>query len=283
MKIVRVLDVPINSLTKKQVAVITKNFIASGLPNHIATVNPEFIVEAQDNNKFKKILKNTELNVADGVGIKFGAILSTSNNYNWQPAKAIMGFLKFALLLPIFTFFHPLFKNPIPEIITGVDLTYFFAGLAQKMGLKIYLVGGSKNIAKQAAINLQQMFPNLKIAGAEEGLPNHYLKEEDKKILIKQLIIRIREANPHILLVAFGAPKQEIFINENKTLLNVPVMMGVGGTLDFIAEKITRAPIFIRSIGFEWLWRLFQEPKRFKRIWRATVTFLWLIFKKQLF
>lgn len=282
MKKVNVLDVPINLFTKKEVARIIKTFLTSGLPNHIATVNPEFIVEAQSNHKFKSILKSTELNVADGVGIKFGATLAKTYNFSWQPAKAIVGLLEFAFLLPAFALMHPLFKKPIPEVITGVDLTYFLAGLAQKNGFRVYLLGGAKNIAAEAAASLTQIFPKLKIVGAEEGLPNHFLKTEEKEILTKQLIARIKHAAPHILLVAFGAPKQEVFISENKYLLNVPVMMGVGGTFDFISGKIARAPKTIRFLGFEWLWRLIQQPSRFKRIWRATLVFLWLNLKKKI-
>ncbi len=283
MKRIKVLNIPINPLTKKQVAKQIGVLLNSGLANQIATVNPEFIVEANKNPKFKKVLKNTQLNVADGVGIKFSATLNNAYNFNWQPAKTIFGFLQFSFLLIAFIFYRPLFKKPVPEVITGVDLTYFLMGLANSKGLKIYLAGGASGIASMASNNLKNLFPSLQIVGAEEGLPFGQLTRSEKKVLTTQLIKRIKDAKPHILLVAFGAPKQDLFIDKYKYELGVPIMMGVGGTFDFIAGKIKRAPKPVRIIGMEWFWRLLKEPKRLPRIYRATVVFLWLNLRQKMF
>lgn len=283
MKRIKILNIPIDPLTKKQVADKIGNLIDSGLPNQIATVNPEFIVEASKNPKFKKTLQSTQLNVADGVGIKFAATFKDAYNFSWQPAKMIFGFLQFIFLLLAFIFYRPLFKKPVPEVITGVDLTYFLMGLANSNNLRVYLLGGAPGIANLAAQNLTSLFPGLNIVGAEEGLPAKKISIEEKEALTRQLINRIKSSKPHILLVAFGAPKQDLFIDERKYELGAPIMMGVGGTFDFIAEKIKRAPKPIRLIGMEWFWRLLKEPKRLPRIYRATIVFLWINLKHKMF
>jgi N-acetylglucosaminyldiphosphoundecaprenol N-acetyl-beta-D-mannosaminyltransferase len=91
---------------------------------------------------------------------------------------------------------------------------------------------------------------------------------------------RIESARPHILLVAFGAPAQDMWIATHlKSLPTVRIAMGVGGTFDFLAGDVRRAPLALRILGLEWLWRLILEPWRWKRIWTAVVTFPWLVLR----
>jgi len=133
----------------------------------------------------------------------------------------------------------------------------------------VYFLGAAEGVAQQAASALQVKNPHLKIAGTFSGHPND-----------STLIERINAAKPHLLLVAFGAPKQDMWIDQHlKNLPTVRVAMGVGGTFDFLAGKIKRAPAFMRSLGLEWLWRLLQEPRRIGRIWRAVIVFPVLILR----
>ncbi len=147
-----------------------------------------------------------------------------------------------------------LLNQPIPPKISGVDFVHFLAKEAVEQGFSIFLLGGWNGIAGRVADILKNRHPGLKIVGTYEGTP-----------LEKDLTQRIKKANPDILLVAWGAPKQDVWINEHKEELGVPVMMGVGGTFDFIAGKQKRAPKWMRDFGLEWLWRLVREPWRWKR------------------
>lgn len=247
-KKIKILNVPIHPLKAQDVIERIKNFIASGFPHQIATVNPEFVVEAQHNRTFNRVLQNTELNIADGIGIKFAA--------------------KF------------LGQTPVPQVIPGVDLAEKIFALARQNNWRIFLLGGKPGVAKLARDIILVKYPGIIIVGAEEGL--HFNKNNDlakKNPVIQQLIAKIRNAKPHILLVAFGAPKQEIFIYKFKRELGVPVMIGVGGTFDFITQRAKRAPMTLRSWGLEWLWRLVLEPRRLGRIFNAIIVFPYLVLR----
>ena len=125
-----------------------------------------------------------------------------------------------------------------------------------------------------AAEALKKQFPSLRILGAEEGI-----RQGQGATNKEALIERIKHAKPDVLFVAFGAPKQDLFIAQHKAALEVPVMMGVGGSFDFLAGIVPRAPRWLRTIGLEWLWRLLLEPWRFPRIITATIRFPWRVFK----
>lgn len=146
-----------------------------------------------------------------------------------------------------------LLKQPKPPKISGVDFTPILAKEAARQNWSIFLLGGQGRVAEFAANKLKEQNPGLKIAGILETDPQN------------TPISQIRKAHPDILFVAWGAPKQDLWINQHKNELNIPVMMGVGGTFDFIVGKQKRAPKMIRNVGLEWLWRLTLEPWRWKR------------------
>lgn len=145
-------------------------------------------------------------------------------------------------------------NHKTPEKISGVDLTYKLCEEAAKQGYGVFLLGGKNGVGDRAAEILKSLYPSLKVVGTYEGSPN------DEKV-----IPIVKHSNAQILLVAWGAPKQDLWIANNKKELNIPVMMGVGGTFDFIVGIQIRAPKIWRDLGFEWLWRLIREPWRWKR------------------
>ncbi len=145
-------------------------------------------------------------------------------------------------------------KSKALDKISGVDLTYKLCEEAAKQGYRVFLLGGQNGVGNKAAEVLKSLYPGINIVGTYEGNP------EDNNVITK-----IHESKPQILLVAWGAPKQDLWISKNKNEINVPVMMGVGGTYDFIAGVQKRAPKVWRDLGFEWLWRLVREPWRWKR------------------
>lgn len=144
-----------------------------------------------------------------------------------------------------------------PERVTGIDLMSAVCRNAALHGWKVFLLGAAPGVAQKAAQELSIRFPGLNICGTHHG----YFKPDENQ----QIIEIIREASPSILFVALGAPKQEFWINEFKEQLQVPLSIGVGGSFDVVSGLKKRAPsIFIR-LNLEWLYRLFDEPSRWKR------------------
>ncbi|HAI98238.1 TPA: acetylglucosaminyldiphospho-UDP acetyl-beta-D-mannosaminyltransferase [Candidatus Peribacteria bacterium] len=164
--------------------------------------------------------------------------------------------------------------------LTGQTLPARVAGVDTVMALlknlpeehAVFLLGAAEGVAERAGGVLKKMNPRLKIAGTYAGSPGR----EDAQTIID----RICQAQPHLLLVAYGAPKQDLWIAEHaRVLLSVRVAMGVGGTFDFLAGTAHRAPRWMRSVGLEWLWRVLLEPWRLKRIWNAVVVFPILVMR----
>jgi N-acetylglucosaminyldiphosphoundecaprenol N-acetyl-beta-D-mannosaminyltransferase len=148
------------------------------------------------------------------------------------------------------------------ERVAGSDLIPLLARRAAECGYSIYLLGAAPGVAASAADVLKEQYPGLKIAGVSSP-PFSSVLDMDPAVLDD-----IRAAKPDILLVAFGNPKQEKWIGMHRRDLSVPVMIGVGATLDFIAGHRKRAPRWMQVAGLEWLFRLLQEPRR---LWRRYV------------
>ncbi len=247
---IKILGIKINDISYSQTIAKIDRFIASKEPHQIITVNPEIIMHAQKDNNYKQILNNSNINVADGSGIIW------ASKYK---------------------------KQNIKHKVTGIDLIYKIAEISEKKKYKIFLLGGKNRVAYYSAEKLHQQYPKLHIVGFFEGFPiikdNLTQKENLENLKIVNQIIKTR---PDILLVAYGAPKQEKFIYKYKEKLNIPVMIGVGGSFDFISGKIKRAPKWIQDLHLEWLYRVVQQPSRISRIFNATILFpLRVIFQKK--
>ena len=160
----------------------------------------------------------------------------------------------------------------LPERVAGVDVVQKLCAKRAPEGT-VFLLGGAHGVAEKAAAALRARNPQLNIVGTYAGSP----REEDAALIIQ----KINAAAPHILLVAYGAPKQDLWIDTYLTKLStVRLAMGVGGTFDFLAGTQKRAPLLLQKLSLEWLWRLIREPKRFKRIWTAVVVFPFLVIAK---
>ncbi len=147
---------------------------------------------------------------------------------------------------------------PTPERITGTDTLVALAKRCAEKGYRLYLLGAAPGVAEQAGVRLQVLAPGLQIAGIFAGSPAP--AEEDA------IIERVRTANADVLCVAYGAPAQELWIHRNLSRLPAAVAMGVGGAYDFLAGRQRRAPRAMQRIGLEWLYRLYREPWRWKRM-----------------
>ena len=146
----------------------------------------------------------------------------------------------------------------LPERVAGFDLTSNSFMLDSKKPLRFFLLGGKPGIAESAAEKILNAHPGIEIAGCRHG----YFSQQDEDAIIEQ----INSSNSDILLVAFGAPKQEMWIHRHKNRLKVKVCIGIGGALDVLSGQKSPAPDFFRNNGLEWLYRLYKEPWRFKRM-----------------
>lgn len=243
-----VAGVPADPLTFEQAATRAVELLSDGRQHLVVTPNPEMAVMADRDPSFKKILESSDLALADGFGLRVAG---------WIEGKRI------------------------PETITGVVFTLILASIAEQENCSVYLLGGRDEVAKRAAEGLKRNYPKLKIAGAEHGGKIRWIGgawQEDK-----HLVDLIAHAKPDILLVALGHGKQERWIRHHLDRLpSVKLAVGVGGTFDFLAGEVWRAPQMVRALHLEWLWRLVIQPWRAPRIFEATFVFLWMVLKKRL-
>ena len=210
--------------------------VRSGRPASIATANLDFVTRAWTDPELQRILIDADLVLADGFPI-----------------------------VKLAPFFGPRLKGRV----TGSDLTPLLAGRAALEGLRVYGLGGAPGVAEQAMHKLRARHPGLEIAGTFSP-PFVPLLEMDHREILK----RLERDRPDLLFVAMGSPKQEKFISMHVNGWNVPVALGVGASLDFIAGRQRRAPRWMRRIHLEWLWRICCHPRRLFSRYTANLRFL---------
>jgi N-acetylglucosaminyldiphosphoundecaprenol N-acetyl-beta-D-mannosaminyltransferase len=149
-------------------------------------------------------------------------------------------------------------REAVPERITGTDLLPELARRCAAKGYRLYLLGAAPGVAELAAERLCALAPGLLIAGTYAGSPA--LSEET------EIIERVRNAQADVLCVAYGAPAQDLWIARNLVRLPAAVAIGVGGAYDFLSGRQQRAPKIMQRSGLEWLYRLYREPWRWRRM-----------------
>ncbi len=164
-----------------------------------------------------------------------------------------------------------LLRSPLRNKLSGSDMVPRLCAFAAEKGHSVFFFGGSPGTAAHSAERLKAEYPSLRIAGVccpEFGF-------ENKPEMVRAAIAEVRAADPDICFVALGTPKQEFFMDRHHEEMNT-ILMGVGGTFDFISGRIRRAPAWMQRGGLEWFWRLLLEPRR---LWRR---YLWedLVFLK---
>lgn len=156
----------------------------------------------------------------------------------------------------------------LKEKVSGIDLLYRLCGLSSEKSWGVYFLGAKPGIAELAVEKLKEKYPKLKVLGCHHG----YFANSN------EIIEKINQAAPEILFLALGSPKQEKWFWENKNNLKAKVAIGAGGSLDVISGKLKRAPRWMINLSLEWLYRLYKEPSRFKRM-LAIPKFIWLVYK----
>jgi N-acetylglucosaminyldiphosphoundecaprenol N-acetyl-beta-D-mannosaminyltransferase len=145
-------------------------------------------------------------------------------------------------------------RQPIRENVNGTDLFPLLCARLGGTGLRVYLLGGKPGVARQVAAWMRKEHPRVEIAGYRDG----YFSHADEQTVIAE----IASSNAQLLLVAFGSPKQDLWIARHLPNLNIKVAMGVGGLFDFYSGNVPRAPAWMRELGLEWCYRMWREPAR---------------------
>lgn len=148
-------------------------------------------------------------------------------------------------------------NQPIYERVTGIELLEGLMEQADRHGWRVYLLGAGTDVIRLAAEQLAKRYPQAQIVGHRDG----YFGPADEADIARE----IATLQPHLLFVALGAPKQDVWIAKHRDQLQVPLAMGVGGSFDVISGKVKRAPMFWQKLHLEWLYRLLMQPSRWKR------------------
>ena len=165
-------------------------------------------------------------------------------------------------------------KKPLKQRIPGQAYFRKVLEIGEKEGWTIYLLGGKGDTAERAIENVKKLYPKIKIIGSHEG----FFEKDSEQDVINE----INSLQPNVLFVAMGAPAQEKWIYNHKNELKVDVAAGQGGTFDYEAGNIRRAPKWIQKIGMEWFWRLVLQPSRILRMAVLPVYLIKIIFKKDM-
>jgi N-acetylglucosaminyldiphosphoundecaprenol N-acetyl-beta-D-mannosaminyltransferase len=202
--------------------------VAAGRGGRVFTPNVDHVVIAERHAEFREAYRAADLSLADGVPILWAARL---------------------------------LGEPLPAKVSGSDLVVPLVERAAARGWRVYLVGAAPGVAAEAARTLQQRFPGLRIAGVDAP----FVRLDGPDPEGEAALARLAAAAPDLVLVAFGAPKQELWMHRHRAAFGRAVAVAVGASLDFVAGTIRRAPRWMQRAGLEWAFRLGREPRR---LWR---------------
>jgi N-acetylglucosaminyldiphosphoundecaprenol N-acetyl-beta-D-mannosaminyltransferase len=246
-----ILGVRVDEVTQQEAIERAEAFLQQTKPSRIFTPNPEILVAATKYPSFREILNTADLSLCDGKGLEFFG------------------------------------KKKLVRI-PGVDFVVEILKLAERENKSVFLLGsGNTQTLKGLFQYIQTTFPTVRIAGMHPG-PMFFIDQgsisfthDEDRITNDKVLREISKENADILFVAFGHYKQELWIHTYaEELKNVRVVMGVGGAFDYLSGRVSRAPLWLRLLGLEWLYRFFTQPKRFFRIITAVIIFPYYAFIK---
>ena len=192
-------------------------------------------------------LRQADIRIVDGIGLKYAGML----------------------------------HGATPTRVSGVELAEAVLQQAQNRSWNVAMIGGGEGIAERAVWEIRKSYPNLQLVAEHGGVVSRDGVNDEAG---EEMKFRLTSEAPDVLLVGFGHPKQERWIvNHLADFPSVKLAIGIGGTLDFWAGKMKRSPRGIQVLGLEWLWRLIQEPKRWKRIWNAVIIFPIVVIQDRVF
>jgi N-acetylglucosaminyldiphosphoundecaprenol N-acetyl-beta-D-mannosaminyltransferase len=220
-----ILGVRVDDVTYAEALALLREYAAGGVARYVVTPNPEFVMAARRDPAFRAALASAALAVPDGGGLLLAARL-------WG--------------------------RPFREQVRGTDLVYQLAAAGAQSGQRWFFLGAGPGVAAAAGQRLATLYPGLQVAGAYAGSPDP-ADDADARAAV------LAVSPVDVLLVAYGAPRQELWMARNLPTLGVPVALGVGGVLDYVAGLVPRAPRWMQKLGIEWLYRLLRQPWRWRR------------------
>jgi len=211
---------------------------------HVVSINPEVLVEASENETFKRIVETAQIQIIDGVGVVLAARI---------------------------------LNLEISPRVSGVDLMERLLTYASLNSLSVGLIGGREKVAEKVIDCQKLQKPELKAFGMMgiKNINSPTMEEESEIFRI------VADRKPHLLFVSFGSPFQEIWIERHRDQLKGIVCIGVGGAFDYLSGETVRPPMIVRRIGLEWLFRLVRQPWRWKRQLKL-LKFIGLVIKQKL-
>jgi N-acetylglucosaminyldiphosphoundecaprenol N-acetyl-beta-D-mannosaminyltransferase len=239
---VELLGITVNNLTMDEAVEDLVAKAKGSVPSQVCFVNADCANIAWDNNEYRRVLSNSALVLADGIGMKLAGRMLNRN---------------------------------IRQNVNGTDLLPRLCKLLEKEALGIYLLGGKSGVAADVERWMRSQFPELPVRGYHHG----YFSPEE----LPEVIADIKASRAEVLLVAFGVPKQDQWIEEHLGETGALLAMGVGGLFDFYSGRIPRAPAWIREVGMEWFYRFWQEPRRmWRRYFVGNAVFLTRVVRERL-
>ncbi|MBI2863193.1 MAG: WecB/TagA/CpsF family glycosyltransferase [Chloroflexi bacterium] len=232
-----ILGLRVDDVTYEESVALCRRFVEWGGHHRIVTPNPEFVMLARRDRAFRDAINSSSLSIPDGIGLVYASRI---------------------------------FKLPLREHVQGTDLCELLAAQAAREGYRLFLLGAAEGVAGAAAARLAGRHPGLTVAGTYSGSPDP--ADDDNTVGAVRSAGRV-----DILLVAFGARAQEFWLARNLERSGAAVGIGVGGVLDYFSGRVRRAPLWVRRARFEWLYRLYKQPWRWRRqlsLYRFALTIL---------
>ncbi len=218
---IKLLGLPVDSLTMEETIGLIRDGIKNGKVIQHVVVNAAKMVNAQEDLALRQSIIESDIINADGQSVVWAA--------------RFLG-------------------NPLPERVAGIDLMERLVSMAHENGLKVFFLGAMESVVNEVVLKYKLKYSDSIVAGYRNG---YFSSEEDGEVARQ-----IAHSGAHILFVAITSPRKEIFLNQYKDVMKIPFVMGVGGSFDVVAGKVSRAPMWMQKSGLEWLYRVYQEPRR---------------------
>lgn len=232
MDSIKIFGVKIHNITFAEAIEEVKKYLKGNDLKVIYTPNPEIVMGAKEDSKLRELINKGDMITADGIGLIYASRIK---------------------------------KRPIKERVTGYDLSLKLLEIANENNYSLYLLGAKDGVSKVASERIQNIYPNIKIAGYQhgyfKGIHIGYENHEEEIEIIKD----INSVNPDIIFVGLGFPRAETWIDSNRDKLKGKLIIANGGVIDILSGNLKMTPEIYRKLGLEWLHRLLREPSRIKR------------------
>jgi len=239
------MGVDIAAISMAEALDVIERFVAEGGPHVVVTANVDHLMLLQRDAAFREVYDRAELITCDSIPLKW--------------ALSFLG-------------------RSVKGRVAGADMVYALAERAAAKGLRLFFLGAAPGVAAAAAASLSRRYPGLQVVGTYSPPVMAWRELAEDAATLET----VRGTRPDVLLAALGAPKQEMWLDAVRERMGVPVGIGVGAAFDFAAGTLRRAPVWVQKLGLEWLWRLFQEPRR---LWRRylfiDLRFIFIVLKEK--